>query len=801
MESCQGIVCNLDPGQDVLGTVFPESSPCKDNLKERSLQGSIESDGCDDCLIRTRNDKRIQGKNMGTTLQQIAIPNDPGNSFGTAFNLGTLDCAITLEESININDSGDLDDFYRFDIESPQTVEILVDGVSQKLDVDFLNGPSFNSRVFLSETNPSESLSETVILEPGTYYLKVFTFNRLESDYQVTLTPTPLPTIPPPPPQPPPSLPVPTRGRVDFRDDFNGTSLDRSLWELPEPGDSSFLGRTQFRLDEDPAVANGIARLQLDTFNPTALMPGDSFLGSEIQTIQMFDRPSEGGLAFEARVRVASPLERGMVASLFSFTIRDGDGDGDITVADPHDEIGFEFLTNSIDNALQNSNTNPTVLTNVFADDPLGAGDGEFVPVPDSVNIEEFNTFRIEWLPDRVRWFINDVAVREEIDTVPDEAMDIRLNFWAPAPEFPQAFDGSLQPASNEGNNETFFYDVDFVQIESILPDCETLPDGCDPPPDCETLSDDCKIPLCDVRLDLALGQLLICLPDFPAPNPNTEPLLGGSDADDFLLGNTNANFIAGLGGRDTLAGLEGNDNLSGDDGDDLIFGNQGIDRLDGGNGNDSLFGSQGDDALLGGANDDILVGEIGADRLDGNDGNDLIFGNLGNDSIDGGSGNDLIFAGQNDDLAKGGSQNDVMMGDFGNDTLDGETENDILFGNIGFDILDGDEGDDLLFGGREDDIVIGGAGNDVVNGDRGNDTLIGGPEGDRFDFRAGDGSDFIADFTDGADLIGLKDGLMFEQLTIVQAGNDTQITTSGLLITLPGVNVSQIDASDFAII
>ena len=244
--------------------------------------------------------------------------------------------------------------------------------------------------------------------------------------------------------------------------------------------------------------------------------------------------------------------------------------------------------------------------------------------------------------------------------------------------------------------------------------------------------------PLPDVRL--VLGQLDILLPAFPATGTC------GNDSDDLLLGDETANVFCGLGGNDTLAG----------------------------------FGE--------------------ADRLDGDDGNDIIFGNTGNDSIDGGTGDDLIYAGKEDDLATGGAGLDVMAGDIGSDTLDGNSENDVLFGNTEADILDGDEGDDLLFGGRDNDIVTGGAGNDVIRGDLEDDLLVGGAGSDRFEFRPGDGTDIIADFTDGIDIIGLIEGLTFEELAIVQIGNDTQITATGLVVTLPGVDAGAIDAADFAV-
>ena len=241
--------------------------------------------------------------------------------------------------------------------------------------------------------------------------------------------------------------------------------------------------------------------------------------------------------------------------------------------------------------------------------------------------------------------------------------------------------------------------------------------------------------------VSLVFDQLEITLPDFP------ETGNFGNDSDDLLLGDGNANAFSGLGGNDILAG----------------------------------FGS--------------------ADRLDGNAGRDVILGNAGNDTIAGGAGDDFILAGKNNDLATGGEGIDVMLGGLGSDTFDGNAGNDVVFGNRGADVLDGDDGDDVLFGGRGQDIVLGGAGNDVLSGNLGNDLLIGGTGGDRFDFRAGDGVDTIADFTDGVDIIGLLNGLTFADVTIAQVGNDTQIAAAGLVVTLQNVDVGAIDSADFAVL
>ena len=113
---------------------------------------------------------------------------------------------------------------------------------------------------------------------------------------------------------------------------------------------------------------------------------------------------------------------------------------------------------------------------------------------------------------------------------------------------------------------------------------------------------------------------------------------LAGSQLDDHLEGNDNANTLAGSEGNDTLTGAGGDDLLLGDGYSEIgreatglsgaVFivpsGPTGNDILDGGDGNDSLVGGAGHDSMQGGSGDDFLVGGFGNDTIDGGDGVDI---------------------------------------------------------------------------------------------------------------------------------------------------------------------------------
>jgi hypothetical protein len=79
---------------------------------------------------------------------------------------------------------------------------------------------------------------------------------------------------------------------------------------------------------------DGVLRLRVDTFDPTALTPGDSCWGSDIDTRQSFRVGN--GLIFLARSRVVAPITGGIVASLFSYALHGG----------LRDEPDWELLTN-----------------------------------------------------------------------------------------------------------------------------------------------------------------------------------------------------------------------------------------------------------------------------------------------------------------------------------------------------------------------------------------------------------------------------------------------------------------------
>ncbi len=345
---------------------------------------------------------------------------------------------------------------------------------------------------------------------------------------------------------------------------------------------------------------------------------------------------------------------------------------------------------------------------------------------------------------------------------------------------------------------------------------------------------------------------------------------LRGSQFDDLLVGDKNANGLIGGDGVDLLFGGSGNDTLAGDNGSDILGGGAGDDTLTGGNGDDTLQGDGGADTLTGGGGsdtasyasaasrveaalwqgggsvgdalgdtysgienlrgsqfDDLLVGDKNANGLIGGDGNDTIYGGGADDVLDGGAGADVITGGAGDDILTGGIGDDILQGDGGADTLTGGGGSDTasyasaasavevtlwqgtgalgdalgdtysgienLRGSRFDDQLGGNRGDNRLDGGDGNDVILGASGNDLLDGGAGADTLSGNSGNDTFVFAAGAAADSITDFDAvGNDMIDAT-GQGFDTLADFQAlagsSGDLNVVDAG--DAAPGITVS----------
>src|SRR6476469_9823488 len=123
---------------------------------------------------------------------------DSGNSLSTARNVvGVQNGSINLTDFVG---TGDLSDFYRFDINTRSNFNLRLDGL--RGEVKLIQDRNRNRVVDLGETIDSSANSGQVSdvinvpnLAPGTYYVEVYTFSG-STNYNLNLSATSVPVVP-----------------------------------------------------------------------------------------------------------------------------------------------------------------------------------------------------------------------------------------------------------------------------------------------------------------------------------------------------------------------------------------------------------------------------------------------------------------------------------------------------------------------------------------------------------------------------------------------------------------------------
>ncbi len=293
---------------------------------------------------------------------------------------------------------------------------------------------------------------------------------------------------------------------VLFSDNFNGP-LDHGKWDFNHSqaiNDPAHVGQTEMKQDW-PQTKNGALHLQLDTH-----YDGKSFSGAEAITTQQFSL-ANGGIAFEIRGKYVNPV-KGLVAGMFPYAYNASTG--------LHDEIDWEAL----------SNKPKQIQTNVYANEPFGAGHVVFANL--SSPLTNYHTYRVEWLPNQVRWLVDGTLVRTETVHVPKGPMQVHLNLWVPDHFWSGAYDPSLKPATSAAANKQYWFDIDSVKVTQLAS-------------------------------------------KYGGKGDNNLP---GSAKDDWLVGGKGNDRLKGGGGDDTLFGGRGHDRLNGHAGDDVMKGGKGAD-------------------------------------------------------------------------------------------------------------------------------------------------------------------------------------------------------------------------------
>lgn len=356
--------------------------------------------------------------------------------------------------------------------------------------------------------------------------------------------------------------------RVLLNDDFNTNGrISGQTWK-PNVGPGSFINDTTQMRPELPRAQNGNLQLTMDTFNSGQGGPAyggrPSFFGSEAISQQLFSVGN--GIAYEARARLVD-LQDGLIGGIFSYGLDER--------TRQRDELDWELIPKRGADKPQ---------TNIFLNEVPGQG-GDW-ELHAGYPMNEFHTYRIEWLPNQVRWLVDGNVVRTEKGAAPARDMALHLNIWAAGSNWDTG-SPNLTPVRSAAQNRTFTMEVDYARVEELA---------------------------------TAVGD-------------NGANRLMGSAAADYMLGGGGADIVRGGNGDDTInGGREATpddalvphgdgfgtagayaERLYGGNGDDVIAGGEGQELLVGGRGEDSLYGGPGDDALIGGYGADRLMGGEGA--------------------------------------------------------------------------------------------------------------------------------------------------------------------------------------------
>ena len=232
-------------------------------------------------------------------------------------------------------------------------------------------------------------------------------------------------------------------GTVLLRDDFNGVRLDRKRWDVA----NWTLGRTN--LGNAPVVSGGLAQLRFDTYQ---------FAGTEMFTRASYARGN--GIEFEARMRL-NQLPDGLVAAMFTYQANGG----------VSDEIDIEILSKQVNLSsggapLLLSTWNDWDEANPTYDDGIHHK-SQTVKV-NGLDVNAFHTYTVRWLPTRTEWLVDGVLIASSTQAQPDLATPFRINLWAPASGWTDAYAASLQPVTQRRKNASYYVDVDWVEIRKL---------------------------------------------------------------------------------------------------------------------------------------------------------------------------------------------------------------------------------------------------------------------------------------------------------------------------------------------
>ena len=124
----------------------------------------------------------------GNSSSELVL--DAGNGFGQALNLGTLNGNRTLSNAVS---STDLYDSYRFNLNTPGNLNIVLDGLSADANLQLFNSHG----ILIGDSSQLGTLAESInvsAIRPGTYYVQVSQYSG-STTYNLSLSSTANPPL------------------------------------------------------------------------------------------------------------------------------------------------------------------------------------------------------------------------------------------------------------------------------------------------------------------------------------------------------------------------------------------------------------------------------------------------------------------------------------------------------------------------------------------------------------------------------------------------------------------------------
>lgn len=198
-------------------------------------------------------------------------------------------------------------------------------------------------------------------------------------------------------------------GKV-FKEEFNNNVLNQDLWEIKDGYDlwDSFLVGEKTFLDSGNLKISTNANDKIDGMLKVGGIYSDAYY-------------SYGTFTIRAKANSA----QGTVSSFYLYN-----EDKDRQEGGRHEEVDIELSSKFPTNASLVTFHNDNWVNDELQNEMHRGGLKDISTIPDLENFDsrEFNTYVIEWIPNKITWFVNGIKVEEFTDAIPTTPMLIHID-------------------------------------------------------------------------------------------------------------------------------------------------------------------------------------------------------------------------------------------------------------------------------------------------------------------------------------------------------------------------------------